>query len=122
MRLLITGVPRSGKTTLARAVELPTLHTDDLIGSCDWSAASARVAERLDRPGPWCIEGVAIPRALRKWLAGHPSGKPCDEIRWLGTPRAPLTSGQAAMAKGCETVWDEVYSELQTRGVRIVRG
>jgi adenylate kinase family enzyme len=130
MRLLIAGVPRAGKTTLAKTIvrTLPCSlivmgprSTDDLI-ALGWSAASERVATWFDAPGPWCIEGVAIPRALRKWFATHSAGRPCDEIRWLGTPRVPLTSGQAAMAKACETVWDEVRPELERRGVRIVWG
>jgi hypothetical protein len=113
------GLARSGTPGVV-------LHTDDLIGKLDWSSASAQVATWFDAPGSWIIEGVAIPRALRKWLATHPScapnRTPCDEIRWLGTPRVPLTSGQAAMAKACETVWDEVRPELERRGVRIVGG
>jgi hypothetical protein len=90
-----------------------------LIGKLDWSSASAQVATWFDAPGSWIIEGVAIPRALRKWLATHHSGTPADEIRWLGTPRVPLTNGQAIMAKACETVWDEVRPELERRGVVI---
>jgi adenylate kinase family enzyme len=144
MRLLIAGVPRAGKTTLANRLEASrlrldavpwtshgivfhgsVLHTDDFIGRMPWSDTSAKVAEILDEIaacGPWTIEGVAVVRAARKWLATHHSGTPCDEIRWLGTPRVPLSNGQAAMAKACETVWDEVRPELERRGVRIVGG
>jgi adenylate kinase family enzyme len=125
MRLLIAGVPRSGKTTLSKTIvrTLPCSlivmgprSTDDMI-ALGWSAASERVAQWLDAAGPWIIEGVAIPRALRKWLATHHYGTPADEIRWLGTPRVPLTPGQLTMAKACETVWNEVRPELERRGV-----
>jgi adenylate kinase family enzyme len=119
MRILIAGVPRSGKTTLANQLERSARHTDDLIGARDWSAASAEVATWFDAPGPWVIEGVAVPRALRKWFASHATGAPADEIRWLGYPRLTLTSGQAAMAKACETVWREVLPELRRRGVTV---
>jgi adenylate kinase family enzyme len=144
MRLLIAGVPRAGKTTLANRLEASrlrvdavpwtshgimfhgcVLHTDEFIGRMTWSDTSRTVAEIFDEiaaHGPWTIEGVAVVRGLRKWLATHHSGTPCDEILWLGTPRVPLTSGQAAMAKACETVWDEVRPELERRGVRIVGG
>jgi adenylate kinase family enzyme len=132
MRLLICGVPRSGKTTAAASIilaagiprtpKIELRHTDDLIGQLDWSGVSAEVATWFDHAGPWIVEGVATVRAVRKWLASHFSGRPCDEIRWLGTPRVPLTPGQSAMAKACETVWDEVRPELERRGVRIVWG
>jgi adenylate kinase family enzyme len=121
MRLLIAGVPRAGKTTLAvqyscaRAVRLRS--SDDLIGSLAWSAVSEECSRWFNEPGPWVAEGVALVRSLRKWLASHATGRPCDEILWLGTPRVPLTSGQAAMAKACETVWNEVRPELERRGV-----
>ena len=121
-RLLITGGPRTGKTTLANSLERDGArvgHTDDLIASHDWSEASDRVAEWMNAPGPWVIEGVAVVRALRKWLAAHPAGAPCDRIVLLSKPLEPLTPGQAAMAKGLLTVWDEIRPELHRRNVEI---
>lgn len=151
--VVVTGVPRAGKTTFAAqfdpadapmdpadAPQGPVLHTDDLIGACgddrvvlDWSGVSKYVAEHwlgeewfgglrrtIARPVPFrMVEGVAAVRALRKWLAAHPEGKPCDRVLWFGEPRVALTPGQAALAKGCRTVWAEVEPELRRRGVEI---
>ena len=123
MRVLITGGPKTGKTTLAKqlgAVYGEPLHTDYLIGRLDWSEASAKVAEWMQEPAPWIIEGVAVPRALRKWLAANPTGKPADKVIFLGKPWHELSPGQLAMTKGLVTVWKEVVGELVARGVELV--
>lgn len=119
VRLVIVGGPKTGKTTLAESLPLPALHTDDLIGQRDWSSASAEVATWFDRPGPWVVEGVAAVRALRKWLALHPDGVPCDEVRVLDAPKAERTAEQDAMATACATVWAEVEPLLAERSVAI---
>lgn len=129
-RIVIAGVPRAGKTTralmdseiLAIAVGVCGVrHTDDLIASgADWSEISEIVASRwFPLPGPWIIEGVAAVRALRKWLRANATGAPCDRVVWLGSPRVALTPGQAALAKGCMTVWREVRPELLARNVHV---
>lgn len=135
-RICIAGGPRTGKTTLAGTLferhdwphDAPDCdgcgvvrHTDDLI-QLGWSEASAAAAEWFEYPGPWIVEGVAVPRALRKWLAAHPEGKPCDVVYWLEEPHEERTPGQIAMANGCLTVWREVRPELERRGVEIVVG
>lgn len=149
-RVCIAGGPRTGKTTLAAKlaanvvmlecascgwpasehdcdtpnlapVATPVRHTDDLI-DLGWSEASAAAALWFDEPGPWIVEGVAVPRALRKWLAAHPEGKPCDVVHWLEEPMDLRSKGQIAMGKGCETVWMEIHDALTERGVRIVVG
>lgn len=139
--VVVTGIPRAGKTTFANAMggegAADVLHTDDLIGvqldagPLDWSGVSAYVAERWLAGGPLVeslgrlelralfVEGVAAVRALRKWLAAHPEGKPCDRVLWFGTPVVALTPGQASLAKGCRTVWAEVEPLLRARGVAI---
>lgn len=135
-RICAAGGPKTGKTWLAEKLfehrdwphDVPDCdgcgvlrHTDDLI-HLGWSEASAAAALWFDEPGPWIIEGVAVPRALRKWLAAHPEGKPCDVVYWLEDPHEELTRAQAAMAKGCATVWCEIEDELRARGVEIVVG
>jgi hypothetical protein len=130
MRIVICGGPRTGKTTLATSLVdaghfvgcgrrdldiLPVRHTDDLIpelqhlGKDAWSEGSRRVSEWLDAPGPWIIEGVSVCRALRKWREAHPGASPpVDKIFRLIEPHETLSKGQAAMAKGEETVWLEI--------------
>lgn len=121
MKVAIAGGPRTGKTTFALETFGASLvrHTDDLIGSHDWSEASLAASQWFNEPGVWCIEGVAVPRALRKWLAANP-GKPCDRVYWLTKAHTPLSAGQATMAKGCVKVWLEVLPELRLRGVEVI--
>lgn len=123
MRILIAGWPRAGKTTLAgqisTAERIPVRDTDSLISTHAWSEASEVVAGWLTEPGPWICEGVAIPRALRKWLLAHPEGIPADVLHWSETPREALTKEQTAMGKGCTTVWNQVRDELVRRGLRV---
>lgn len=118
--ILITGVPRAGKTTLAATMaadsDLPVRHTDDLL-KLEWSEASLTASAWLDE-APAIIEGVAVPRAVRKWLA-RSLGKPADVVFWMGKPRVPLNPGQARMAAGCLTVFRQIIPELLNRGVRI---
>ena len=123
-RIVITGGPKTGKTTLALSMrqhpEVCILHTDDLIATHDWSAASQRAAEWLDDPGPWIIEGVAVVRALRKWRAAHPgAAPPIDRVIRLTTPYVALSKGQSTMAKGEDTVWREVAPWLWQHGVPV---
>lgn len=108
MRLLITGGVGSGKTTLAHKMrkEKPNdwgilFGTDDLIGKCGWSEASHYIADRwLTDSGPWIIEGVAIPRALRKYLEAHPDKPPpCDRIIVLTDQHKDLNPRQEAMSR-----------------------
>lgn len=124
-RICIAGGPKVGKTTLGNLLGGDpgvVLHsTDDLIATHDWSAASLAASKWFDEPGDFVAEGVAIGRALRKWLAANHTGKPCDLVYWLDVPRVPLTDGQRAMSRGCLTVWSEIEPELLRRGVRIER-
>lgn len=122
MKTLIAGWPRTGKTTRANALDSATeivRHTDDLIPSQDWSAISETVSYWFDEDYS-VIEGVAVPRALRKWLARNKSGKPCDELVYLTMPHVSLSAGQAAMGKGCDKVFNEIKGELIRRGVKII--
>lgn len=104
-RVAIAGGPRTGKTSLSRANDRPniharkTIHGDDYI-SDDWSANSAEIV-RLCAPLPsFVVEGVQVPRALRKGLI-------VDAVIWLDKPHVPLTKAQQAMAKGVATVFAE---------------
>lgn len=126
MRVAIAGVPRAGKTTRATALATPdsltVLHTDMLIGQHDWSALSSVVATWFDAPGPWIIEGVAVARALRKWLGTHAAGAPCDRVVWLDRPRTRLAGKVQAMATSTRACFRAIEGELRQRGVEVVRG
>lgn len=121
MKLAIAGIPKSGKTTISDKISPGTkvFHTDDLIKTHSWSEASLEVSNWFKIKGDWIIEGVAVPRALRKWLAAN-KDKPCDKILWLEKPHEELNKGQLTMAKGCITVMDEIRPELIKRGVEIL--
>jgi adenylate kinase family enzyme len=121
-RTLIIGPPQAGKTTLAlemgERLGVRVRHTDDLIGRFDWSGASEHIARVwLAEPGPWIIEGVAVVRALRKWLDSNRTGSPCETIILLDAPRVRLSSGQASMQKACATIWSQIERQVRARGV-----
>lgn len=118
MRKAITGVPRAGKTTLAQQLGVPVRSTDETV-PLGWSEASAEVSRWFDDPGEVVVEGVAVPRALRKWLDANPVGKPVDVVEWLDSPREDLDVGQRRMATGARTVFAEVVDELRRRGTEI---
>ena len=131
-RIAVAGGPRCGKSTIAvrtgERYQLPVRHADSVIGDLEvenfpyrerWSEASRRVSEWLREPGPWIIEGVCVPRALRKLLAA--TSEPLDmTVLWMGEPIQVQTDRQCAMHKGCVTVWDKIESELKARGAVIL--
>lgn len=134
-RYVLVGGPRTGKSTYARALRLrgiPTLSTDTMHQAKEpesgveylpaelgepgmWSAASEYVAHyRLNRPGPFCLEGVATVRALRKWLVlAPPDAMPAEHVVLFAEPMAAQSPGQAAMGKGVATVWAGIESRLR---------
>jgi adenylate kinase family enzyme len=106
MRIVITGPPQSGKTTVGKILSgifgIPLWSTDSLLPeNLEWSEYSRRVAEWFDKPGDWLIEGVVVPRALRKWAAAHPTvPPPFDKFVLLREPHNNLVKlGQQTMAK-----------------------
>lgn len=123
MKIAIGGMPRSGKTTLARKLSIEfgitVRHTDDLVSSHAWSAASEAIADWFNAPGSFIIEGVTVSRALRKWRAQHPhEAPPVNRCIFLNQPHVPLTSAQSAMAMGVELIHSELADWLRTHGVR----
>ena len=125
MQTVIAGHPRTGKTRMAveigKALDVNVRHTDDTI-PLGWSEGSQEVSTWFDAEGDWVIEGVSIPRALRKWLEANPRGKPCDKVVYLRDAFEELTKGQRTMAKGCDTVFRKIIDELQARGVIVQIG
>ncbi len=123
MRILITGYPKAGKSTLAAKLakehNLTHLCTDPQ-GLCDpgvqgtpislkWSEQSEYVAKNWIGKENTIVEGTALPRALRKWKDLNP-GKPlpCDKLILLNSSYGSLLPGQASMGKGLVTVLDEL--------------
>ena len=115
-RVIIAGGPNTGKSTVADRAgakfNRPVRHTDSLI-KLGWSEASAEASTWFDIEGPWVIEGVAVPRALRKWLSTHRGHILEAHVILLEEPLSPRTHGQRTMAKGVETVWNEIYPNLK---------
>jgi hypothetical protein len=92
------------------------LRSTDAVAHLPWSDASAAVAEWLDEPGSWVVEGVRAAHALRKWRAHHPGeSPPVDFVFVLREPYVALSKGQAAMGAGIETVLEEVGDWLGER-------
>lgn len=116
-RVAIAGFPRAGKTTLGG----PGARSTDSVMGLGWSESSEHVAGWFSEPGPLTVEGMAVPRALRKWLDSNPVGRPVDEVVWLTHPREKLTSGQESMGRGAETVLNAIRADLERRGVKIRR-
>lgn len=117
-RIVICGGPHTGKTTLGhRLASRNLMHTDDYI-YLGWSQASRFFSDwMIANKGPWVVEGVAAVRALRKALTAVV--KPCDRVIWCSKIYATHDKHQAAMAKGCATVWAEILQTLRVRGVTV---
>jgi adenylate kinase family enzyme len=103
MRIVITGSPQAGKTTLANLLVkifgLPLFQTDT-VKHLGWSEASECVSTWFGMDGDWIIEGVTVPRALRKWQMNHPDeSPPFDWFIFMENPRGALESGQETMRK-----------------------
>lgn len=118
MRVAIIGWPKTGKTTLA--AEMGGGRSTDEVMAMGWSEASAEVSTWFDQPGDWIVEGVAIPRALRKWRDRNPEAPPpIDKLIVLRTPhQLLLTPQQTIMGKGIDTVLSELAPWLES-GVEI---
>lgn len=103
-RVAIAGGPRTGKTTLSgigdgRAV----VHTDDWIDKTEWEGVPTEVIKACGS-GPVIVEGVQVPRALRKGLS-------VDCVVWCERPRALQTRKQLIMLAGLRTIFAEWASK-----------
>lgn len=113
-RIAIAGGPKSGKTALSGFVrDRPVIHTDDFI-PLGWSEASEATVQRCNAmPSCYVVEGVAVPRALRKGLL-------VDCVVYLTFAHDRLTSKQTDMAKGCETVFQQ-WRDAHPHAIVVVR-
>ncbi len=97
-RIAIAGGPRTGKTTLSRiVVDRPVEHTDDYMQYA-WEDVPPLVIHKLANVPRFVVEGVQVPRCLRKGLR-------VDAVVWLDQPLVPLSEGQRTMMKGVRTVF-----------------
>lgn len=132
-RVILVGAPRSGKSTYAktlRARGIPTYCTDPkslvkdveedvtyLPEGLEWSEASQYVLDHwFTKPGPWCIEGVATVRALRKLLREDLEDllSGVQLVRFTGQHKDAVTKpGQVSMKKGIDSVWKEIEPKLR---------
>ncbi len=118
------GWPKTGKSTLgsrlAKDLGLTHLCTDPqamcppgvqgVSDRLEWSEVSQFVSDEWLGLPDTIIEGVALPRALRKWKLANPcSSPPCDKIIFLKGAHCPLLVGQINMGKGM----DKVLAELR---------
>ena len=108
-RIGITGGPNTGKTTLANEYAehrsgSVVVHGDSLM-HLEWSESSKQLAEigNATEP-PVIIEGVQIPRAIRKGLS-------LDVLVVRFTPFVTLTNRQQGMQKSIDTVLKDCEAE-----------
>lgn len=115
MKIVLTGYPKTGKTTLANqllAAGYKVLHTDDAI-ALGIHNDSAAIAEWFNEPGDWVIEGVTAPRAIRKWLEQHPGrGFPADLVVYLTHHVVPWES-KGTFIKSIDTVFSQVRGHVR---------
>ena len=99
-KVALTGPPKSGKTTLANEIkDRPIIHTDDFI-HLSWKEqvlASRIQAASLDT---FLIEGIQVPRILRK-------GLDIQIVICLGESIEPLNTRQIGVGKSVRTVLTE---------------
>jgi len=100
-RLAISGRPKSGKTTLSERVsDRPVIHGDDYI-KLGWSECSQKIVDVAAQiRGPLLIEGVQVPRALRKGLQ-------VDAVIWLDKRLGEYNRHHETMLEGMLTVFTE---------------
>ncbi len=118
-RVVVTGVPRSGKSRLARELDPDAFGTDEFwhLGM-QKSDQSQAIREALDDGGP-VMEGVMVVYGLRRWLRDNPTGAPVEKVVWLDTPLERYSPGQERMAEQLRKAWGDVREELKSRGVEV---
>lgn len=136
VRVVVVGAPRSGKSTYARELRaqgVPTFCGDPrslvkdpedgvtyLPEGLPWGGdegASRYIADHwFTMPGPFCCEGVAMARALRKVVQDN-RVRILDGVRivrFTGQHAHAVTKpGQVTMRKAIDTVWSQIAGDLK---------
>lgn len=94
----ITGGPGCGKTTLAKKCKdgREIIHTDDYI-DLPWKEVPYKVMEDLEPLDKFIVEGVQVPRVMRK-------GQELDALVLLAQTKKELTPRQYGLWKGILTI------------------
>lgn len=105
-RIAIAGGPLTGKTTIAVGVsDRPVYHTDEYM-DLPWSEQPLQWLTRLENEPCYVLEGVQVPRTLRKGLQ-------VDAVVWLEEAKVQISPKQTSMAKAVRTVYNEWRSNNQ---------
>jgi hypothetical protein len=105
-RIAITGPPRVGKTWLAaQCTDRIVVHTDEWKDK-DWPAQPQLIIAGCDGLDRFLLEGVQVPRALRKGLK-------VDCLLWLDLAGAEQTPQQKAMGKAIATILNGIRAQLE---------
>lgn len=105
-RIAITGAPRVGKTWLSGALPLDreVIHTDMWMQT-PWADQPRCIIEACETLPRFIVEGVQVPRALRKGLQ-------VDALIWLLRPGVAQSPAQVAMGKAITTVFEGIRAQL----------
>ena len=96
-RIALVGGPKTGKTTLSKQVkDRPVIHGDDY-KHMEWSQQSEQLVALGKGRSSFLMEGVQVPRALRKGLV-------VDAVVHCIRHWEVLTEGQDHMNDAVETI------------------
>jgi len=99
-KVALTGPPKSGKTTLANEIkDRPIVHTDDYM-HLSWKDQALVPCAETAKLDTFLIEGIQVPRILRKGLE-------IQIVICLGESIEPLNTRQIGVAKSVRTVLTE---------------
>lgn len=86
----------------------------DIFKSLSWPGIPQAVIGAVENMDKWLVEGVQVPRALRKGLAP-------DIVVWLPAALAPRTPAQERMAKGVATTFVDWARDtnIEIRSIRL---
>ena len=99
-KVALTGPPKSGKTTLANEIkDRPIIHTDDFM-HLSWKEQALAPRIKAASLDTFLIEGIQVPRILRK-------GLDIQIVICLGESIEPLNTHQVDAANSIRTVLTE---------------